>query len=556
MIEIQKNKGPLQLLFIVFILIQPLLDTIYLYSESVIGVLGFSPSTILRFTGVGVLLVALLFAKWVPNKAKMAAILYLGIVLIYFICHHLAAGSFVLENGKQMDYSMLSEFFYVCRLTLPILLVFIAYYIELSLNQILRLFVWISLIMSGIIIVSNLFCVSLDSYTNETIKANIFSWFTNGYEIAGFNGLASKGFFYFANQTAAVFMLLYPLVFLVIVRQKSLLAGITLVLQCIAMIMLGTKISTFGVVMVAVACLAAYLFFVIIRKEKWNAIALVCSCLVLLLCVVLVPRSPAVFRLDVHNNTVEMQDSQSQTENTGSPLESSLPSGTTKPESGSPQPDQTESENPNGEEDKSVSSTAEQPKTGETAGPQKSMSREEKLDYIREHYKKINTTFILEAYPYEYDPDFWYAMLQQPAEKRIDNRFIEMAMIERAKELGGSTIHTLFGISYEKMTSFFNIERDLVSQYYSMGIIGLILFFGPFFFLLFAAIYQLFRKFKKNFNLTNVLMIASLAIVLLAGYISGNTLDNLFVTILIGVLCGGCVKNYFPEFPETNKKQD
>ena len=115
------------------------------------------------------------------------------------------------------------------------------------------------------------------------------------------------------------------------------------------------------------------------------------------------------------------------------------------------------------------------------------MSREEKLDYIREHYKKINATFILEAYPYEYDPDFWYAMLQQPAEKRIDNRFIEMAMIERAKELGGSTIHTLFGISYEKMTSFFNIERDLVSQYYSMGIIGLILFFGPFFFPAFCS---------------------------------------------------------------------
>ena len=82
----------------------------------------------MRFAGVGVLFVALFFAKWVPNKAKMAVILYLGIVLIYFICHHFAAGSFVLENGKQMDYSMLSEFFYVCRLTLPILLVFIAYY--------------------------------------------------------------------------------------------------------------------------------------------------------------------------------------------------------------------------------------------------------------------------------------------------------------------------------------------------------------------------------------------------------------------------------------------
>ena len=95
--------------------------------------------------------------------------------------------------------------------------------------------------MSGIIIVSNLFCVSLDSYTNETIRANIFSWFTNGYEVDGFNGLASKGFFYFANQTAAVFMLLFPLVFLAMVRQKSLLAGSALVLQCIACLLYTSK---------------------------------------------------------------------------------------------------------------------------------------------------------------------------------------------------------------------------------------------------------------------------------------------------------------------------
>ena len=202
----QKIKGPLQILFTVFILVQPFLDTIYLYSDEVTAALGFSPSTILRFALAGILLIALLLARRVPVKPKIAVVIYLGLIVLYFILHHFAAGSFVLDNGKQLEYSVVSEFFYVCRLTLPVLLIFVTYYIEISLNAILKLFVWVSLIMSGIIIISNLFCVSLDSYTNETIEANIFSWFTDGYQTAGFNGLASKGFFYFANQTAAVFI--------------------------------------------------------------------------------------------------------------------------------------------------------------------------------------------------------------------------------------------------------------------------------------------------------------------------------------------------------------
>ena len=71
-------------------------------------------------------------------------------------------------------------------------------------------------------------------------------------------------------------------------------------------------------------------------------------------------------------------------------------------------------------------------------------------------------------------------MLRQPAANRIDNRFVEIAMIQRAEELGGSPVHALLGISHDKMLSFFNIERDLVAQYYSMGIIGVVLFSAPF----------------------------------------------------------------------------
>lgn len=177
--------------------------------------------------------------------------------------------------------------------------------------------------------------------------------------------------------------------------------------------------------------------------------------------------------------------------------------------------------------------------------------KEKKLQYIEENYKrlKINEKFILEAYPYKLDPEFWYAILQEPAANRLNNRFLEISMVQRAKELGGSSVHTLLGISYTKMVSFFNIERDIVSQYYSMGIVGVILFLGPIILLFLVALYLLFRKFQNNFNLTNTLLISSLGIVLIAGFISGNTLDNLFVTILMAVICGGLCKSLW-EKPE------
>lgn len=529
MIDKKKVKRPLNIFFAVFILMQPFLDTIFLYSDTVISYFGFSPSTIFRFTTVGVMLGVIFLLEQVPVKAKIMTSVYLGITILYFIAHHLAASKFVLSNGKQMAYSFFNEFFYMCRLILPVILIFITYYIGISLKSIFRLVVCVSLIMSSIIIVSNLLCVSLDSYTNETIKANIFAWFANGYQVNGFNGLASKGFFYFANQIAAIFIMLFPIVFLEIIREKSVWAGVALVAQSIAMIMLGTKISTFGALLSIAFCLITYLFFVIIRKEKWNWITPAASLIVIVLCIVLIPHSPAMFRLNVHNNTVQLQNSQ-KTE------PSQVPSTASSSAASS------------GAADNNKDADCESIEPDDLLG---FSEKEKKLQYIEENYKrlKINEKFILEAYPYKLDPEFWYAILQEPAANRLNNRFLEISMVQRAKELGGSSVHTLLGISYTKMVSFFNIERDIVSQYYSMGIVGVILFLGPIILLFLVALYLLFRKFQNNFNLTNTLLISSLGIVLIAGFISGNTLDNLFVTILMAVICGGLCKSLW-EKPE------
>ena len=91
-------------------------------------------------------------------------------------------------------------------------------------------------------------------------------------------------------------------------------------MQAVAMIILAFESQALQRVVIAfcVFCFVVYLFFVIIRKEKWNWIAPAASVMVILVSLVLIPRSPAVFRLDVHNNTVELQNSQTVSTDTSS----------------------------------------------------------------------------------------------------------------------------------------------------------------------------------------------------------------------------------------------
>ena len=129
----QKLREPLQIHFYLFLfLVQPFLDLRFIplfgRGNRSVGVFSFHDSA---FALAGILLIALLLARRVPVKPKIAVGIYLGLIVLYFILHHFAAGSFVLDNGKQLEYSVVSEFFYVCRLTLPVLLIFVTYYIEI-----------------------------------------------------------------------------------------------------------------------------------------------------------------------------------------------------------------------------------------------------------------------------------------------------------------------------------------------------------------------------------------------------------------------------------------
>ena len=167
------------------------------------------------------------------------------------------------------------------------------------------------------------------------------------------------------------------------------------------------------------------------------------------------------------------------------------------------------------------------------------------LDYIEQNYieKKIKQEFILERYPYTYDADFWISILNEPIYRRINYRYLEESIVKRVIEINNNKLDVLLGITNTRVQNIFNIEKDFVVQYYSLGIIGLILVFIPYFILLFNYLYKLIKDKFKDFDIINMLSFLTIIIIFIISYFSGNLLNSLSFTIYFAILFYLLLKN-------------
>lgn len=139
----------------------------YLYTEQVVIVFGFSLSTIIRFGAVYLLFFATLFTNNFSANSKKLLLGYSLCIAAYSVLHHIATQQISL-TGKELKYSLLHELLYIRRLGLPVIIIFITYNLKVSPVMIIK------------------------SLTNDTINANVFSWFTDGYLKYGFSTFKSQ----------------------------------------------------------------------------------------------------------------------------------------------------------------------------------------------------------------------------------------------------------------------------------------------------------------------------------------------------------------------------
>lgn len=484
----ERLKRILPYFFMVYLVIQPFLDTIYLFSDEVMAKFGVSPSTVIRFAGIAILLVLTLAANgW--NKKYWWAVGYLGVVAVYFIAHCLYAKNFHSLVPGNFSYSVANETAYLLRLLLPLLLIMLLCNISFDDKMFQKTALILTLTISGLIVITNLFCVSLDSYTNQKITGNIFYWFGSAYGKSPINGFASKAFFSYANQVSVILCMLLPITISLVMEQANFIHAFALILQCIAMIMLGTRTSSYSCIVILLLMLLVFFFIRIVKKSEEQPHGKILKQITLLglavvICFAIFPQSPSNHR---RLGQAEIQKEFLQ------------------------------------------------------KAPENSKKKSGILLQDRLKASGINETFFQQSYPYQYDKEFWSKAVSLPFSLRGNNRYMEELMLKRVSQVDNRPLDSLLGLTYSRTSHIYNLESDFRYQYYSMGFIGVFLLLGPYIAILLYGIFRCFRYFKKLFTFWNVSVIASCA---LAGtsYFCGNSMDALFVTTILAMICSQIIR--------------
>lgn len=178
---------------------------------------------------------------------------------------------------------------------------------------------------------------------------------------------------------------------------------------------------------------------------------------------------------------------------------------------------------------------------------QKNNEYDKVIEFIKNNYKdaKIKDEFILKCYPYQYDPEFWIEVFEMPLIQRRDWRLLELKMHQRVMDLNDNKKDKLFGISFTRSEHLFTLERDFISQYYSMGILGVILLLGPYVLITLTCFTKILLRFKDKFNVSNIMTCYAIGFILVASINSGNVMDCLTITIILGFIIGKLTEDVF-----------
>lgn len=536
------NKQIIQKILMIFLIAQPLLDLYFLYDENVVNFFGFSPSTIIRIVIIGIIAILFLIIMKKGKEFKLYLI-YILLVILYVIFHHLNALNFTdYYNGYDFGYNLIDEIFYIIRMLMPLGLIIVSAHFKFEDKKIETIVSWLIFIICGSIIITNIFGISTGSYSKEIIKGNILCWFQTDRCNLNYMDLASKGLFLDPNRLSALLVLITPIMFYVMIKNPNIKNKVLILINMLGMYMLGTKVSTYGFIIIISLSFMLYIFFSFIKKElKYKHSLGFFFLLMITLCVTLLPVTPAINRTFVDNEVINDYNNNKDGE---------LINNEEKMDEVNQQiKDKYNNESEGIAENESIEEIL------------KKMSYEDKKEvlttFVEENYESyhINPHFILNSYPYQYDPEFWYNIMTLPLEDRTNFRLVEEMMLKRVKEINDNKMDDYLGITFTRMGNIFDLERDFLSHYYTLGIIGLILFLSPYVIIVLICMIKILLSMKNNLNLKNGCYLMGIGITLFAAAFTGNVMDGLIVTLILGFFVGQLINNVFhvPEIDEKNE---
>ena len=485
---IKENKNTLGLLCL-FIIIQPFLDIAPLFTNEKLTLFGFTLPTLVRFIFIGIL--GLISLKKIDKKKYKYLVLYGFILLIYTILHHNITSDNSMVIPDNYTYSLVSELFYIVRMLLPLAIIEFTRHSKIDQDKFLNVLVISSAIIGTIIFVGNTLCISYISYGEGRTIINWIQWFFLDLQQYEFHDLTSKGWFYMANQVSGLGILLFPFTLFATIKKTTKLNVYSTIILIISMIMLGTRLASYGWILVIICFLIAVSLSKFIYKDKRTKTKYYKTILLISL----------IGLLFLINSPISRREY-------GYPLGD-------------------------------LTTLKERP----TIDMNDLESVNKAYMYIEESYRVfgIQETYIFERYNYKHDPGFWFNMFDISVESGvIENREMQRLISNNIiKNNDNKLKYQLFGYSFSRMRNGeIYMEHDIIVQLFTMGYLGTLLLIGPYLLIVLIICYKVLKKMKRKIALFNITFLISICATIGSAILTGHILDELFVTIYIGFICG------------------
>lgn len=424
----------------------------------------------------------ILFTKFSTKKERKYLFAYFGVSLLYIILHDIYVHNF------------LDETLYFWKMLLNIFTIYIIYKLNINYQKSIKYIKLILWFITLNIIICDLLKFGYSSYNFEKISYSIIDWFTN--KDIYFEDVSCKGLFHLANQIVAVILLYFPLLLNEIKEKNKMLDKILCILTIISMLIIGNRLSSLGPMIIIIVSFIIYLFLIITKKERVNYQFLLTLLIITITSNILLAYSPLLKRKDFYDK-----------------LETSY-----------------------------ITETNNKPKKDEKKLPVKIENKSNNTVNELEN-KNLNMNFIEVYYPYENDKDFWDKLNKENIDF-ANSRYIERRIIKHVSFEEANPLNKYLGIGYNKIINIVNIEQDYIMQYYSIGIIGTIIFLSPYFISYFYLAFKLLSNLEKRLNFLNLMYLLGIGIFLVSAYFSGNLLNASSTIIPLSFIIGIALNEY------------
>lgn len=508
-----KLKNSLFVLIFVLVALHPIIELDYL----AVDLLGNLPrlTTIVDFI-ILPLLVIVTFVLFEKNKKKV--LIYFGIYAVvfgaYFLLHCKSANEIqhTIHLTENFYFSITDELIYTITLLLPLVYVYVFSLSTVSEEILKKICIALSSLTAIPIFISNIFLFGKSTYHGYTID-NFFSWFSLPYN-RWWNHpryFATKFFFEEGNTIGILMLMVLPFLYYFLYKEKNnikrTLIGLLIVVQSISMIILSTRLATYCSAIIPATMLAIYVLLLILKQETLKKTYIIFLVLMTAMTAIIIPYGPAY-----QNQLIDADDY--------------------------------------------VFIKNEETQRSEARGLLKDAEglvkwsepwRDFYVFMFEDYQFLINVTppiYYSEWYSYKYDPQFWVDLIfDYELEERINGRQIETIFTKyKWDEL--TTSQKLTGFGYGTfMRGGIIIERDFVQQYYSYGLIGIVLIMGVWIVLLAYCGIKLLLGYKKGkWTYLNIVLLMSICLGFVCSYVSGHTMDELTTSLFMSLCISTLIK--------------